>query len=398
MRVLRFSSILLVLLFVSSLWLAFTPKTALAAQCTFALNPSAPDQSMAKLTITISSKDLPTTSSYKVVMQEPVTVHVFAKKDLKFINIADPGEPINPQINLSFDKPIDSWVAGQYQIFLNDQAISGSLEQTAVCTHSFPLAKTAVQACTLNIENTKIEPDTDVTLVIEGTLSPSDVSVTSPWGGYDIYINNEVKYLYSTSTGTRINLKNHRVGDYLVEIKDRCGIIGSSCWGREPNNQCKSVAFRVAQIGSGGGGKIDTPTPGSSAKSCTPDDVKAGRCTSAAGQTCDITSSTAPDPQNPPKPDPKNEGVFTAIGCIPTNPITLINSFLKVAALASGGIALLLMIFGGIRIMTAAGNADNLKAGQEQFTSAAVGLLFVIFSILLLQIIGVQILDIPGFG
>ncbi|OGE45979.1 hypothetical protein A3B39_04215 [Candidatus Daviesbacteria bacterium RIFCSPLOWO2_01_FULL_37_10] len=64
----------------------------------------------------------------------------------------------------------------------------------------------------------------------------------------------------------------------------------------------------------------------------------------------------------------------------------------------SGGIALLLMALGAFEMITSAGNPESLKAGQDRFTQAIIGLLFVIFSVLLLQLIGVDILEIPGFG
>lgn len=92
-----------------------------------------------------------------------------------------------------------------------------------------------------------------------------------------------------------------------------------------------------------------------------------------------------------------DSGIETAIGCIPTDPAEFVNAFLKFATAAGGGLALLLMIFGAFQMITSAGNADQLKAGREQFTSAIIGLLFIIFSVLLLQIIGVDILNLPGF-
>ncbi|MBI2596395.1 hypothetical protein HYW46_06740 [Candidatus Daviesbacteria bacterium] len=100
---------------------------------------------------------------------------------------------------------------------------------------------------------------------------------------------------------------------------------------------------------------------------------------------------------NPIDMDSKNLGVYTAIGCIPTEPSALITKLLTFAAGGAGGIALLLMIFGAFRMTTSAGNPESLKAGQEQFSSAVIGLLFIIFAVLLLQIIGVDILGLPGF-
>ncbi|KKQ13874.1 hypothetical protein A3E66_04920 [Candidatus Daviesbacteria bacterium RIFCSPHIGHO2_12_FULL_37_16] len=93
----------------------------------------------------------------------------------------------------------------------------------------------------------------------------------------------------------------------------------------------------------------------------------------------------------------KPTGIMTAIGCIPTEPKALVEGIVRFVSLASGGIALLIMIFGAFRMITAVGNPDSIKAGRDQFISAIYGLLFIIFSVLLLQFIGVDILGIPGF-
>lgn len=91
------------------------------------------------------------------------------------------------------------------------------------------------------------------------------------------------------------------------------------------------------------------------------------------------------------------QGVLTAIGCIPTEPSAFVQGFIKVAIGAGGGIALLLMIYGAFQMITSAGNPDGVKKGSEQITSAVIGLLFIIFAVMLLKIIGVDILQIPGF-
>lgn len=94
----------------------------------------------------------------------------------------------------------------------------------------------------------------------------------------------------------------------------------------------------------------------------------------------------------------KPTGILTAIGCIPTEPKALVEGIVRFVSLASGGIAFLIMVFGAFRMITAVGNPDSIKAGREQFISAVYGLLFIIFSVLLLQFIGVDILGIPGFS
>lgn len=106
--------------------------------------------------------------------------------------------------------------------------------------------------------------------------------------------------------------------------------------------------------------------------------AQGGQVTSAAGQLC-------------------GGGILTAIGCVPTEPRELVKALLKFAAGAGGGIAFLLMIAGAFQMIASAGNPEMVKKGSEQLSSAIIGLLFIIFSVLLMQVIGVDILGIPGF-
>jgi hypothetical protein len=91
--------------------------------------------------------------------------------------------------------------------------------------------------------------------------------------------------------------------------------------------------------------------------------------------------------------------VDTAIGCIPIgNQNSLIGFFLRWGMGIGGGIAFLLILVAGFQIMTSRGDPNRLKAGQELMTSAIAGLLLLIFSLVILRIIGVDILNIPGFA
>jgi len=93
-------------------------------------------------------------------------------------------------------------------------------------------------------------------------------------------------------------------------------------------------------------------------------------------------------------------GVWTAIGCLQTTFGTednFITSFLKIGSGIAGGIAFLLIIVGGFQMVMSAGNPEKLNEGKELVTSAIVGLLFVIFSVFILRLVGVDILGIPGF-
>lgn len=93
------------------------------------------------------------------------------------------------------------------------------------------------------------------------------------------------------------------------------------------------------------------------------------------------------------------DGIQTALGCIPIeNTGEFIKWTLRWAIGIAGGIAFLLILSSGFQIMTSAGSPDKLKAGQEQLTAAISGLLFILFSVFLLKLIGLDILQIPGFG
>lgn len=93
-----------------------------------------------------------------------------------------------------------------------------------------------------------------------------------------------------------------------------------------------------------------------------------------------------------------NTSTWTAIGCIPADPNELLTGIIKLAMGVAGGIAFLLILFGGMQIMTSAGNPEQLNAGRELVTSAITGLLLIIFSIFLLRFIGVNLIGIPGFS
>ena len=122
------------------------------------------------------------------------------------------------------------------------------------------------------------------------------------------------------------------------------------------------------------------------------------KCTSGGGKTTSgCTDETIPDPKDSSKRI-LNPAISTAIGCIHTNPSVLVQDFLRFTLGISGGLAFLMMLLGAFQMLTSAGNPETLSAGRSRVTSAIIGLLFVIFSILLLQIIGVSILNIPGFN
>lgn len=92
-------------------------------------------------------------------------------------------------------------------------------------------------------------------------------------------------------------------------------------------------------------------------------------------------------------------GIQTAIGCLDVlgNQNTFLGQLLSWSIGIAGGIAFLLIVYAGFMIMSSSGNPDRLKAGQELMTSAISGVVLLILSIFILNVIGVKILAIPGF-
>lgn len=106
----------------------------------------------------------------------------------------------------------------------------------------------------------------------------------------------------------------------------------------------------------------------------------------------------SPDYVNSDFKDRKCIEVQTGIGNISTEPQGFVKSIFSLVLGLAGGIALILIMISGYSFMTSRGDPEAIKAATGRLTSAIIGLLFIIFSFVILEIIGVDILRIPGFG
>lgn len=140
----------------------------------------------------------------------------------------------------------------------------------------------------------------------------------------------------------------------------------------------------------------------------TPPENKTPKCnddeTCIQGKGCEARFPEEPDPFFP---LPCKEGrinvencvkIDTALGEIRTSPGGFIKDLLSILLSLSGGIAVILIIISGYKLMVSRGNPEQVQNAREQLTAAIVGLLFIIFSLVLLEVIGKNILGLPGFG
>lgn len=91
--------------------------------------------------------------------------------------------------------------------------------------------------------------------------------------------------------------------------------------------------------------------------------------------------------------------LWTAFGCVSVGtPQSIVADILRIGMAMAGGFVLLNILFGAFMLSTSSGDPKRVQEAQEMISSAVIGLLFVIFSVIILQFIGVSILRIPGFG
>jgi len=90
--------------------------------------------------------------------------------------------------------------------------------------------------------------------------------------------------------------------------------------------------------------------------------------------------------------------VYTPVGAIYTDAGGFVGKIFLFLLPTAGGIALLLIMRSGYKIMTARGNPEGVQQGREQLVAAIVGLMFIVFSFVFLQVIAGDLLNIPGFN
>jgi len=168
---------------------------------------------------------------------------------------------------------------------------------------------------------------------------------------------------------------------------------------KDPNGQYATLADCQASLHANKKYEIFVPSVGYGNPTC----VESTKGTYTWDECLNAVHNLVPPstPTPPPPPCKQVDKVWicpTAFGDINTNPAGFVKSIFGILLSLAGGVALVLIIISGYRLMTSQGNPEKVQQAREQLTSAIVGLLFIIFSVTILQIIGVDILHIPGLN
>lgn len=96
---------------------------------------------------------------------------------------------------------------------------------------------------------------------------------------------------------------------------------------------------------------------------------------------------------------------FTGVGCIRTGGFTksgsagtVAQAILNIIFSISGGIAFLYILFGAFQVATSQNNPERLNYGKRLIIGSIIGLVISLSAVFLVNLIGNQVLKIPGFG
>lgn len=89
-------------------------------------------------------------------------------------------------------------------------------------------------------------------------------------------------------------------------------------------------------------------------------------------------------------------GIWIAIGCVDPTPVGIMTRLVQTGIGVMGGVALLQIMYAGLMYQT--GNKEKIAKARSQIDATLIGLAVLVFSILILEVIGVNILDVTSAG
>jgi hypothetical protein len=90
--------------------------------------------------------------------------------------------------------------------------------------------------------------------------------------------------------------------------------------------------------------------------------------------------------------------LYTALGCISVSEQALAGDLIQLLLGVAGGVALLSLIAASAMFTLSQGDTGQVKNAKELMTASVSGICFIIFSVIILDFVGVQVLRIPGLG
>jgi hypothetical protein len=178
--------------------------------------------------------------------------------------------------------------------------------------------------------------------------------------------------------------QGHYLLDVIVPIPQ--GII-ETLQGQHPQFEC-SKGFTLDSRGGGTGCSSDDDCLGNpSGRYCLPNKTGELSCQESEEKLA-INPCVAKD----------NDYVCqTAIGAIGTSAGKFAESVIQLILGLAGLVLLFMIILNGYKFMTSQGDPEKVKEARESITAAVAGILLIIFSIVVLQLITVDVLHLPGF-
>ncbi len=89
-------------------------------------------------------------------------------------------------------------------------------------------------------------------------------------------------------------------------------------------------------------------------------------------------------------------GIWTAIGCIDPTPIGIVTGLIRIALGVMGGVALVQLIIAGMYYQS--GKEEKIEEAKGKIKQTIGGVALLVFSVLILRIIGVNVLDVVPEG
>lgn len=327
-----------------------------------------------------------------------------------------------PEVNSSSEKKF--WIVLTSSVTANKE----------LAAYQLAVASSQVQACS-KFQILQIKEHSDRNVVNELTKGKNIIIVISREIGaakrYNYYFSGNAAKEQICSSGTECSLGADI--NSSIKVPDNASNPATISVVDQDDNSCSKdyIVKDSKEFSSSIETKTPLKTPKKAGDSCDPDD-KVQKCekdtscqptlnaqNTSTKYTCQVTLSA---PQSPPPIPPCLEGegvdrdgnfttdiqravritkctkINTALGPFNTSPEQFVTKVFATLLGFAGGIALLFLIYAGYKLIVSRGNPEAMQGAKELLTSVIVGLLFIIFSFVTLEVIGVNILKIPGFG